>query len=127
MVVAVAVLLALAGCEDEATVCPASAAVVLPNVVVQLERWPAADSAVLQCAPACVPGLAGDDRTELTVPVVDGVAGFDVFASPATVAVTVLAADGTELTRLETELDWARVGGSEECGGPVVATVDVPG
>ena len=126
--VAVAVLAAMAGCGDaEAGVaCPASASVVLPNVVVQVDAWPGAGSVVLQCLPACVESLAGDGPAELTAEVVDGVAGFDALATRASVVITVLGGDGAELTSLQTELDWERVGGSAECGGPTRATVRVP-
>ncbi len=38
---------------------------------------------------------------------------------PAKVTVRALAADGTVLAEREQELVWTRVGGSEQCGGPV--------
>ena len=34
--------------------------------------------------------------------------------------------DGGVLAGLSADLDWQRVGGSEECGGPHEATVTVP-
>ncbi|MGY1858015.1 hypothetical protein [Modestobacter sp. SYSU DS0290] len=45
---------------------------------------------------------------------------------PDSVTATVLTADGTVLTSHEADLDWVRVGGSQECGGPMQATVEVP-
>ena len=49
-----------------------------------------------------------------------------VLSSPDTVVVTVLGADGGTLAEVEADLDWVRVGGSEECGGPGEASVVVP-
>ena len=46
--------------------------------------------------------------------------------SPETVAVAVLGPDGAVLAELTADLEWARVGGSAECGGPHEATVTVP-
>jgi hypothetical protein len=127
VVVAAAVVAGLSSCADHPVrACPASATVVLPNVVVQVDAWPGAGSVVLQCLPTCVESLAGDGPAELTAEVVDGLAGFDAFATPASVVITVLGGDGAELTSLQTALDWERVGGTEECGGPMQATVTVP-
>jgi hypothetical protein len=127
VIVAVAVVAGLSSCAGHpARACPASATVVLPNVVVQVDAWPGAGSVVLQCMPVCVESLAGDGPAELTAEVVGGVAGFDALATPASVVITVLGGGGTELTSLQTALDWERVGGAEECGGPMQATVTVP-
>jgi hypothetical protein len=41
------------------------------------------------------------------------------FGDPARVTVRALAADGTALAQQEHDLVWTRVGGSEQCGGPV--------
>lgn len=60
------------------------------------------------------------------VPLSDGSA--DVWldmSSPGTVEVTVLDAQGEVLAEREADLDWRRVGGTEECGGPAEATVVV--
>jgi hypothetical protein len=129
--VALAGLLATAGCgADEFTACPADAAVLSPNVVVQLAGdRPEGDAAtvVLRCTPACVVDMKGDPTSDtLSSPVDGGVAGFDVLADPDTVVVTVLDLDGGELAEMETGLEFERVGGSEECGGPMRATVTVP-
>ena len=40
---------------------------------------------------------------------------------PAKVTVRALAADGTVLAEQEHDLVWTRVGGTEQCGGPVTA------
>jgi hypothetical protein len=39
-------------------------------------------------------------------------------SAPAEVTIEAFAADGRTLGRTVSELDWRRVGGSEECGGP---------
>jgi hypothetical protein len=49
-----------------------------------------------------------------------------VMATPDEVDVTVLGPDRTVLAGLSADLEWARVGGSAECGGPHEATVTVP-
>ncbi|WP_156642181.1 hypothetical protein [Arthrobacter sp. B6] len=41
------------------------------------------------------------------------------FGSPSEVTVRALAADGTVLAEPEHDLVWTRVGGTEQCGGPV--------
>lgn len=45
--------------------------------------------------------------------------------TPGSVDVALLDAAGSVLRETETEPDWRRVGGSEECGGPSEATVVV--
>ena len=120
-------VLALAGCAaDDGPVCPASAELVSPNVLVDLAGWPTAASVVLQCSPTCAIGLDGPPPAELTSSVDGGTAGFDVTADPDAVVVVVLDRVDRQLTALETELDWVRVGGTVECGGPLQATVTVP-
>jgi hypothetical protein len=49
-----------------------------------------------------------------------------ILSSPDTVVITVLDADGAMQADVQTDLDWVRVGGSEECGGPMHAAVTVP-
>lgn len=52
--------------------------------------------------------------------------GFD---APEQVTISVLGADGSTLTETTADLEWHRVGGSEECGGPHEAdpvTVEIP-
>jgi hypothetical protein len=45
---------------------------------------------------------------------------------PGSAVATVLAPEGSELARVESQLEFERVGGTEECGGPTEATVRVP-
>jgi hypothetical protein len=45
---------------------------------------------------------------------------------PDSAVLTILGPDGTELAELDADLDWRRVGGTEECGGPSAASVVVP-
>jgi len=121
-------VLVTAGCvPGDGPVCPASLEIVSPNVVVEVDEWPAAASVVLECSSGCTLGLDGTTTAQLTAPVDDGAAGFDLTADPDSLVVTVLAADGAELAAVEVELQWVRVGGTEDCGGPVRATVTVPG
>ena len=49
-----------------------------------------------------------------------------VMETPDSVVVPVLGPDGVVLAEVAADLDWERVGGSEECGGPMAATVTVP-
>ena len=49
-----------------------------------------------------------------------------LMGTPDEVDVTVLGPDGAVLAGLSADLDWQRVGGSAECGGPHEATVTVP-
>ena len=63
-------------------------------------------------------------RAEVTVALTGTSAGVPVdMTTPDSAAVTVLAADGTVLAEVERDLDWVRVGGSAECGGPHEAVV----
>ncbi|WP_164702708.1 hypothetical protein [Modestobacter sp. KNN46-3] len=76
-------------------------------VVELVEGWPAADAVRIECPSPCgpVPMTPSDEEPD---------------------AVTVLAADVAALGRAELDLDWVRVGGSAECGGPLEATATVP-
>ena len=63
----------------------------------------------------------------LTAPLTGRSAGLSVdMAAPESVVVTVLGADGSDLAEVSADLEWHRVGGSEECGGPMETTVTVP-
>ena len=124
-----AAALALAACDAGAeTVCPATG---WSNTLTigLADGWPSVDdgSLVLQCSSRC--GMFGREGRpdELSVPMTgpSTVVQLDMTA-PDSVVVTVLDADGTELTRHDADLDWRRVGGSEECGGPQTASVVVP-
>ena len=123
----------LAGCgQGGGTACPAVA--YLPDLVVELDGgWPPAEGrrAVVGCGGPCTEvvvegGTPGPGPDELTVPLPAGRGHVPLPTAPDSVALTVLAAGGQVLTELETELEWVRVGGSEECGGPMQATVTVP-
>lgn len=46
-------------------------------------------------------------------------------SAPETATIRALAADGAELAATTETLDWERVGGSEQCGGPGVADVSI--
>ena len=110
--VAALVLAVLTGCAPE-RVC--STIGWSNTVVVQLgPGWTDRDAASVRVADVPV------------VPLTDGSA--DVWldmSSPGTVEVTVLDAQGEVLAEREADLDWRRVGGTEECGGPGEATVVV--
>jgi hypothetical protein len=45
---------------------------------------------------------------------------------PGSALATVRATDGTQLARVESQLEFERVGGTEECGGPTETTVRLP-
>lgn len=96
--------------------------------------WPPGTGAAveLSCsgAEACgieVPALDDEPTAPAPQDVVAGTAEFDmVTGAPESVMVTVLDADGEVLAAHEASLDWVRVGGTEECGGPTEAEVVVP-
>jgi hypothetical protein len=119
----------VAGC-DSTTACPAIGWGRTLTVALA-DGWPPATgrTVLLECAAPCEvlkaePGTPGPASAPLTgTSVVFAVTGG---TTPESVTVTVADAAGTELARLETRPEWARVGGSEECGGPSEATVVVP-
>jgi hypothetical protein len=127
---AVAAALAVSACAAGAgTVCPA---IGWSNTLTVglADDWPPVDggSLVIECSSRC--GLmptSTDEPDELSVPLTgkSTVVQLDM-TSPDAVVITVLGADGTELAQLGTDLDWRRVGGTEECGGPGAARVVVP-
>ena len=47
-------------------------------------------------------------------------------ATPVEVDIAVLGPDGAVLAETTAAPEWVRVGGSEECGGPMEGTVTVP-
>ena len=92
--------------------------------------WPPVEggSLIVECSSRC--GLAPgptDEPDEVSVPLSgrSTVVQLDM-TTPDSVVVTVLGPDGATLADLETDLDWRRVGGTEECGGPMTASVVVP-
>jgi hypothetical protein len=101
------------------------------SLVVELAPdWPAdqAHSVTIECdEPCAVPPMDGGEAAGTpTAVLADGAAHFDWLGDEASAVVTVLGADGTPLAEVDAELDWVRVGGTEECGGPLDATVTVP-
>ena len=111
-VTAALVLAVLTGCGPE-RVCPPIGW--SSTVVVELApEWTDSEGASVRVA----------DRP--AVPVADGSAEVWLdMSSPSTVQVAVLDAQGEVLAEREADLDWRRVGGTAECGGPTEATVVV--
>jgi hypothetical protein len=123
--------LLLAGCAGPLTYDACPAVGYSSSLVVELAPdWPADQehSVTIECDEPCgVPPMdGGEAATTRTSVLADGAALFDWVGDEASVVVTVRAADGAELAEVDAELEWARVGGSEECGGPVQATVTIP-
>ncbi|MGY1605734.1 MULTISPECIES: hypothetical protein [unclassified Geodermatophilus] len=91
--------------------------------------WPAAEgrTVVARCSSPCGAVQLGreDLGPEVTGALVGSTANLSTMATPDFVAVTVVEPDGHQ-TRVDAALDWTRVGGTEECGGPMEAEVDVP-
>ncbi len=129
---AVAVL-ALVGCDGGAgRACPA---VAWGNALtVELaDDWVPGEGRSVQvsCPEACRP-----EALEATPsgPIQEGVAPLVgdratvsfVLETPDEVDVAVLGPDGAVLAELTADLEWGRVGGSTECGGPHEATGTVP-
>jgi hypothetical protein len=84
----------------------------------------------LECSPSCErptvldevtgePVELGAESDPLSWPVLYG-------ERPDSAVATVWAPDGSELARVESQLEFERVGGTEECGGPAEAIVRVP-
>jgi hypothetical protein len=127
---AVAAALAFSACAAGAsTVCPA---IGWSNTLTVglADDWPPVDggSLVVECSSRCGLMLSPtDEPDELSVPLTgrSTVVQLDMTA-PDAVVLTVLGADGAELAQLGTDLDWRRVGGTEECGGPSAASVVIP-
>ncbi len=114
-VLAAAALLALTSCGGDRAVCPA---VGWSNgLTVELtEDWPPGEGRTVRV------GVA-----EAVAPLTGRTASVSFpMTTPDTVDVTVLGGDGAALAEVDADLDWVRVGGSEECGGPHRATATVP-
>jgi len=125
-----AVLLLVAGCgAGQASACPA---VAWGNTltVTLADDWPAGEGRSLEvdCGSPCEPASVGTAAGPVVATPLRGTSAALSFilSSPDTVVITVLDADGATLAEVETDLDWVRVGGSEECGGPSEASVVVP-
>jgi hypothetical protein len=120
-------LLAFAACSaGGSTVCPAIGWSHTLTVGLA-DGWPdvAGGSLAVECASRC--GLMPDGPDQLSVPLTGGstVVQLDM-TLPDSAVLTVLDADGTERAELDADLDWRRIGGSEDCGGPMAASVVVP-
>jgi hypothetical protein len=113
-----------AGCGLGGTACPAIGYV--PAVVVQLDGWPAASgrSVELVC-PGCGEVTDGGPGDSQVLPIGTEAVFSLPGALPEQVTVRVLA-DGQVAAEVTVEPEFARVGGSEECGGPSSAQVVVP-
>ena len=127
---AVAAALAFSACAaGVSTVCPAIGW--SNTLTVGLDSgWPPVDGGtlVVECSSRC--GLVldpADPPDEVTVPLTgrSTVVQLDM-TLPDSAVLTILGPDGTELAELDADLDWRRVGGSEDCGGLSVASVVVP-
>jgi hypothetical protein len=128
-----AAAVALGGCTGGAPVaCPA---IGWTNaVIVELaDDWPPVEggSLTVDCAPMCGWAVVEDaplaEQDHLTVPLDGPTAVLQLDTSaPDAVSIRVLGPDKAELADVDTDLDWRRVGGSEQCGGPMEATVVVP-
>ncbi|TFV50347.1 hypothetical protein [Blastococcus sp. TF02A-35] len=124
---ALTALLAGTGCAAGGTVC---SAVGWHNAVVVefAEGWPAVEGGVtLECDPACYTDVLVDPEAATVDPTGGGPATVLLgMSTPGSIVVRVVGADGARLTEVDADLDWRRVGGSEQCGGPHEATVVVP-
>jgi hypothetical protein len=115
------------GCAGEETIC--STIGWQNELVVEFaDGWPpVGDGVTIECEPACYTGVLVDPEAAT----VDPTAGRPATAlldmtTPESVVLHVLGPDGAQLTEVEADLDWQRVGGTEECGGPHEAVVVVP-
>ncbi|MGY1745962.1 hypothetical protein [Blastococcus sp. SYSU D00695] len=127
---AAVVLLTGAGCAGEAdgTVCPPVGW--LDAVTVHLAAGWSLDAertVTVTCDRSCAPSGpdGGSGNRESSAPLAGSTATVPVTGQPSSVVVTVLVA-GHPRAVVPTDLDWRRVGGSEECGGPRAAAVTVP-
>ncbi|MGY2081331.1 hypothetical protein [Modestobacter sp. SYSU DS0657] len=116
----------LAGCgAGTSTACPAIG--YLPSVRVELTGdWSGhpVGSVQLDCSPPCERITLDDPPAEAGPPVLSWIVPSGPL--PDSAVATVLAPDGSVLAEVEADLDFERVGGSAECGGPMEATAEVP-
>ena len=128
-----AAVLALAGCDGVVgRACPA---VAWGNALtVELaDDWSPGEGHSVQvscpepCRPEALEGTPSGPVREGAAPLVGDRATVSfVLETPESVAVAVLGTDGAVLAELTADLEWVRVGGSAECGGPHEAMVTVP-
>jgi len=120
-------VLALTGCGP-VTACPAIG--YSSTLLVELGAgWPdePGRSVRVDCEGPCRDPLATGGRDDVRTAALTGTsARIDWFEGTGDVMVTVLGPDGTELAPVDSALDYVRVGGTAECGGPAEATVTVP-
>ena len=100
------------------------------TLIVQLaDGWPAAEgrTVVASCSSPCGQVQRDDDELtrEVTGALTGSIARLSMMAMPDSVVVTVLGPEGP-VAEVEASLAWQRVGGTEECGGPMEAVVLVP-
>jgi hypothetical protein len=127
------VVVALGGCSaGQGTICPAIGW--SDALTVELDAgWPTVPggSVTVDCPSTCALEFREDapaiERNEISAPLAGAETTIQFAAGmPDSVVVTVTGTDGRQLAQHEANLDWRRVGGSEECGGPHAATVVVP-
>ena len=126
-------VLALTGCDGGvAQACPAVAWGNALTVELAHDWLPGEGHSVrMSCPQPCHPEALGGTPSG---PIQEGVAPLVgdratvsfVLETPDEVEVAVLGPDGAVLAELTADLEWVRVGGSAECGGPHEATVTVP-
>jgi hypothetical protein len=128
---AMAVALAVGACgATGGTACPAVAWGSALTVQFADDWPPVAGGVTVRCVPGCMDAVLPDGAGG-SAAATEPVAGSSVtvtytLSTPDSVVLTVLAPDGTALTEVDVDVDWRRVGGSEECGGPHEAAVVVP-
>jgi hypothetical protein len=126
---AAAALLFSACAANGTTVCPA---IGWSNTLTVglADGWPdvAGGTLTVECSSRCGLMLGSTEAADqVTVPLTgrSTVVQLDM-TTPDSAVLTVLGTDGTALGGLDADLDWRRVGGSEECGGPSAASVVLP-
>lgn len=118
----VAASLAMSGCGIVGTTCPAIGWINTMTVEVPGGASRVADVQV--CTPAgCSPTDPAELLSDPEIPSSQGVQGdtwtFSLgMSAPESVTVRALSAEGEVLAEIDAALEWHRVGGSEQCGGP---------
>ena len=118
------------GCgTGQGTACPAVAWGSTLTVLLA-DGWPVGEGRSLEidCGSPCEPASMGTSAGPVVAVPLHGTSAdlSFILSSPDTVVLTVLDADGATLAEVAADPDWERVGGSEECGGPMAAAVTVP-
>jgi hypothetical protein len=121
-------LLSLTGCAGGPQAgCPAVA--YLPTLVVRLAGdWPTAQQGSLSvtCSTPCTRfQMSGNGQTgHLTGALTGMTTRLQMETMPGSLTITVRGPQGP-VTEVRADLTWRRVGGSEECGGPMEAEVTI--